>query len=65
MKNAFLMEAKTIKAGTFWRHSTTTGKAHRGSVKLEGRQRYTPGEKDVGILLKEEEHRKEVVRSFI
>ena len=34
-------------------------------VKREGRQRYTPREKGVGILLNEEEPSKETVKSFI
>ena len=48
----------------YLRHSTTSGRAHRETVTLEEKQRYTPGEKDMGTLLKEEEHRKEAVKLF-
>ena len=61
MKNAFITETETINAGTKFiiRDSiTTSGRAHKEtvcSVKTEGRQRRTPGEKGCGRPLNEEE----------
>ena len=71
VKNAFIVEAETVNAGTKFiiRHSTTTcGRAHRETiclVEIEGKQRSTPRDKGCGHPPNEEEPSKEVVKLFI
>ena len=64
VKNAFIMEAETVNAGTKFiiRHSTTTReRAHRETiclVEIEARQRDTPREEGCWCPPSEEEHGK-------
>ena len=71
MKNAFIMEAETVNAGTKFiiRHSTTTReRAHRETiclVEIEARQISTPRNKGCVHPPNEEEPSNEMVKSFI
>ena len=68
MINSFITEAETINVGTkFIIGDIAQVGEHREKwfVKTEARHRCTPGEKACGHRPSEEEHSKEVVKSFI